>query len=201
MGAVYASNLARQSKAGTLLNTYTTAKSVINPDDLIDLPRSFWKIQRGLKVTVKGALSNIVAAPGTIQFLLKLGTTASPVTVYDSGTIQLNATAHVTLPFWLELTLRADKDNSGNGTTTKVFGHGKVGGIMFTKTAGQVDSLQGDQVIAVPQTAPVLGAGFDNTIVNTLDFWAGFSISNAGNGIRIDDYIVTDEGIALSAAA
>ncbi len=67
---------------------------------------------------------------------------------------------------------------------------------MFTLTAGQTDSAQGQQVIAVPQTAPVLGAGFDSHVINTLDLWAGFSISNAGNGIRIDEYFATDLGIS-----
>jgi hypothetical protein len=146
------------------------------------------------RISARGALSNIVTTPGTIQFLLKLGTVAAPVTVFDSGTIQLNATAHTTLPFALDITLRADTE--GSGTNAKLFGHGEVCGIMFTRPAGQTDSAQGHQVIRVPQTAPVLGAGFDSSVVTDLDLWAGFSISNAGNGIRIDQYWSEDLGIS-----
>ncbi len=194
MGDTYCETLISQHGAGTLFNTYTTAKRVINDQALIDLPRGFWAPGRGMKIEVKGAISNIVTTPGTIQFLAKLGTEAAPITVFDSGQVQLNATAHTTLPFWLEILLRADTE--GSGTNAKLFGHGKLGGIMFTLTAGQTDSAQGQQVIAVPQTAPVLGAGFDSHSINTLDLWAGFSISNAGNGIRIDEYFATDLGIS-----
>jgi hypothetical protein len=44
--------------------------------------------------------------------------------------------------------------------------------------------------MTVPVTAPALGTAFDSTISQILDFWVGFSISNAGNGIRIDQYDV-----------
>jgi hypothetical protein len=195
MGDNYLEAQISQHGAGSLLNTYTTAKRVINDQAVKrDLYAGFWCVGRMVEVKVRGVLSNIVTTPGTVQFLLKLGTEASPITVYDSGAIQLNATAHTTLPFWLDVLARVDSE--GSGTNAKLFAHGRVGGIMFTKTAGQTDSAQGDQVIAVPQTAPVLGAGFDSTIVTQMDFWAGFSISNAGNGIRIDQFALIDLGIS-----
>ena len=40
MGKNYVETLACQKSAGTLFNTYTTAKSVINPDCIPDLPWS-----------------------------------------------------------------------------------------------------------------------------------------------------------------
>lgn len=194
MGDTYCETLVSQHGAGSPLATFTTAKRIINDQAVIDLPRGFWAPGRGMKIEAKGALSNIVTTPGTTQLLVKLGTEASPITVFDSGQIQLNATAHTLLPFWLEILLRCDTE--GSGVVAKLFGHGKIGGIMFTKTAGQVDSLQADQTIAIPQTAPVLGAGFDSHVVNTLDLWGGFSISNAANLIRIDEYFATDLGIS-----
>ena len=42
----------------------------------------------------------------------------------------------------------------------------------------------------VPATAPAQGTGFDSTIANILDFWVGFSISNAANGVQIAQYKV-----------
>jgi len=194
MGDTYVETLISQHGAGTLFNTFTTAKRVINDQAVLSYPRGYWAPGRMARVSARGAISNIVATPGTIQFLLKLGTVAAPVTVFDSGQIQLNATAHTTLPFALDVTLRADTE--GSGTNAKLFGHGEVCGIMFTLTAGQTDSAQGHQVIRVPQTAPVLGAGFDSTVVTDLDLWAGFSISNAGNGIRIDQYWSEDLGLS-----
>jgi hypothetical protein len=45
-------------------------------------------------------------------------------------------------------------------------------------------------VIHGPATAPALGTAFDSTVANILDLWAGFTISNAGNGVQIQQYMV-----------
>jgi hypothetical protein len=195
MALFFPSCLARQSRARTIQDTYTTAVSIINPEDRVDLNRGFWVTKRGIWLRGGGALKNTTGNP-TIQFLVKLGTIASPVTVYDSGALQFNASAHAVLPFSFDIWLRTDKDNMGDATTGKLFGRGIFRGIQITKTSGQTDSLQGDQVIHAPQVNPVLGGGFDMSIVNTLDFWAGISSSSSLNGVRMDDYAVIDEGVA-----
>lgn len=177
--------LINQQGAGTLLTTYTTAKSVINPQALITLPANFFYPGRMLRVFAMGGISNIVTTPGLMNFQVKVGSVAA----FDTGNIQLNATAHTTLPFWLEvlLTCRA----VGSGTSANLMGLANVVGIMFTRTAGQTDDAQGVQQILAPATAPAVGTGFDSTIANTLDLWAGFTISNAGNGIQIQQYSVS----------
>lgn len=174
--------LAVQRAAGTLLATYTTAKSVINPDGLYTLPANYLQVGRRLRVKARGGISNIVTTPGTMNFQVKIGSVAA----FDTGAIQLNATAHTTLPFWLEIemTVRA----IGSGTAANLIGLAQVIGRMFTLTAGQVDDAQGMQTILAPATAPAVGTGFDSTIANIVDLWAGFSISNAGNGIQIAEY-------------
>jgi hypothetical protein len=174
--------------AGTAFSSFTTAKSVINPQALLVLPANFLQIGDRLRITAQGAISNIVTTPGLINFQVKIGPTAN-IVVYDSGNIQLNATAHTLLPFWLdaELTLRSD----GPGATAAQFmPQGNVQGQMFTRTAAQVDDVQGNQSILVPQTAPALGTAFDSTVANILDLWAGFTISNAANTIQIQQYMV-----------
>lgn len=173
-----------QKAAGTLFNTYTTAKTVINPTELITLPANWWYVGRSLKIDVAGAISNIVTTPGLMNFQVKIGSVAA----FDTGNIQLNATAHTTLPFWLEilLTCRA----TGNSTNANLMGLATATGKMFTATAGQTDNAQDMPSLLAPATAPVVGTGFDSTIANILDFFVGFTISNAGNGVRIDQYIV-----------
>src|SRR3954468_23071689 len=106
--------LVTQQAAGTFFTTYTTAKSVINPQALIALPGGYWYPGRKMRVAFKGNISNIVTTPGLMNFQVKLGPTAN-IAVYDSGNIQLNATAHTKLPFWgeVELTCRA----VGSGTS------------------------------------------------------------------------------------
>lgn len=178
--------IASQLQAGTLLNTYTTAKSVINPEAIATLPAKFFD-KPGKSITVKasGGLSNIVTTPGTVTLQVMLGA----VVVFTTGAVQLNATAHTLLPWWFEVELRCD--TVGATTTAKLIGsNGRLGGIMFTLTAGQVDAVNTPGVFPVPVTAPAVGTGFDSTAAQTLDFWAGFSISNSGNGIQVYNYSV-----------
>lgn len=178
----YQETLAVQRAAGTLFTTYTTAKTVLNPDALYTLPANYLDPGRRLRIVVRGGISNIVTTPGTINFQVKIGSVAA----FDTGAIQLNATAHTTLPFWIEigLTVRA----IGSGTSANLIGLAQATGRMFTLTAGQTDDAQGMQTILAPATAPAVGTGFDSTIANIVDLWAGFSISNAGNGVQIQEY-------------
>ncbi len=176
-----------QEAAGTLFNTYTTAKTVINQSNLLSLYPGFFKIGQKLRLTICGAVSNIVTTPGTIVFQVMLGS----IVVWTSGNVQLNATAHTTLPFKLVIDLTCQLANTGvGGAVAKLFGLGVLTGVMFTKTAAQTDGANTETVMVVPVTAPALGTAFDSTISQILDFWVGFSISNAGNGVRIDQYDV-----------
>lgn len=176
--------LVTQQAAGTLFNSYTTAKTVINPQALYTLPGGFLSIGKMIEIEVRGAISNIVTTPGTITFQVMLGS----VIAFTSGAIQLNATAHTTLPFSLsvQLTCRA----VGAGTSANLMGQGLLGGIMFTLTAAQVDAVNTSGLFMAPATAPAVGTGFNSTIANILDFFVGFSISNAGNAVQIQQYSV-----------
>lgn len=176
--------LVAQSVAGTSFATFTTAKSVIDPTCLVTLPSNWWDIGRSMQIDVAGAISNIVTTPGLMNFQVKVGGVAA----FDTGNIQLNATAHTTLPFWLRilLTCRA----KGSGTAANLIGLAQVTGKMFTPTAAQTDAANDFPTIIAPATAPVVGTGFDSTIGNILDFFVGFTISNAANLIRVDQYVV-----------
>lgn len=179
--------LTTQQAIGTIFDTYTTSKSVINPQALYTFPPNYFAPGRCLEIMVGGALNTLVTTPGTITFEVKLGPTAN-IVAFSSGAIQMNATAHTLLPFYLEMrmTCRA----VGSGTSANIVGLGRLGGVMFTLTAAQVDDLNTPGLFLVPATTPGVGAGFDSTISNILDFWAGFSISSASNRIRVDQYIV-----------
>lgn len=176
--------LITQQAAGTLFTTYTTAKTVINPQALWVMPAGYLSIGKKMRFVIKGGISNIVTTPGTINFQIKFGS----VVVYDSGAIQLNATAHTTLPFWAEIELVVR--SVGSSTSATVIGLGQFTGRMFTLTAGQTDDAQGMQTVLAPATAMAVSTGFDSTIANIVDFWAGFSISNVGNGVQIQMYSV-----------
>jgi hypothetical protein len=182
----YGQCLVTQQAAGTLFNTYTTAKTVINPQALYVLPAGALYIGKQWLIKVVGAISNIVTTPGTINFQIKMGS----VVAFDTGAIQLNATAHTTLPFWLDILLTCR--SVGNGTNAAFMGQGNITGKMVTATAGQTDSAQDMPTLMCPATAPANGTGFDSTVANIVDLWAGFSISNAGNGVQIQQYSILD---------
>jgi hypothetical protein len=81
-------------------------------------------------------------------------------------------------------------DSAGSGTAAKFMAVGKAIGINLQLGAGAANGAVTDTALTLPTTAPAVGTGFDSTVANTLDFWTGFSISNAGNGIQIYDYTV-----------
>ena len=172
----YPQVLTSQKTAGTLFNTYTTAKTVINQENLITLPANYLTIGSKLKVRVMAGLSNVVTAAPTFTFQVMMGS----IVAWSSGAITTNATANTLLPLTLDLELRVD--SVGTGTTAKVIGAGQLMCAAFAS---------GSTAINVPVASPAVGTGFDSTIANILDFWVGISASNAANGIQIYDYSVT----------
>lgn len=181
-GPQYPQVLQSMKTTGTLFNTYTTAKSILNPQDVQPFPADYLQQGNKLKIHAHGALSNIVTTPGTVVFQLMMGV----VVAWSSGNIQLNATAHTLLPWWLDVELRLDSE--GSGTSAKFLGEGVLEGIMFTNTAGQTDAVNTVGSFPVPATAPAVGTGWDSTAAQNFDLWAGFSISNAANGFQLYDY-------------
>lgn len=177
--------LVTQRTAGTVFDTYTTAKTVINQQDLYGFYANYFQLGSKLRIRVHGATSHIVTTPGTITFQVMLGTIA----VWSSGAIQQNTTANTLQPFSLAIDLTCQLTNTGvGGAIAKFMGQGILIG-PFAKAAVAEDA-NADRVILVPDAAPALGTAFDSTISQILDFWVGFSISDAANEIRIDQYDV-----------
>lgn len=170
--------------SGTLFNTYTTAKTVLPAGSIYTLPQNFLQLGSIIDITVAGAISNIVTTPGTLTLQVMFGA----VIAFTTGAIQLNATAHTTLPFWLDIKLTCR--SVGNGTAATMMGQGMITSKTITATAAQTDSAQDMPTLLVPATAPAVGTGFDSTSAIAIDFFAGFSINAGGNGIQIHQYDV-----------
>lgn len=180
----YRAPLVVQQASASLFATFTTAKRVINAQAVSSIPGGVLQAGTKIAIRVQGAISNIVTTPGLIVFQVMFGA----VIAFTTGNIQLNATAHTTLPFWLDIDLTCQI--AGDGTTAKLIGLARATGIMFTVTAAQTDGANTMTTILAPATNPAQGTGFDSTIAQLVDFFAGFTISNGGNGVRIDQYSV-----------
>ncbi len=176
--------IASQAAAGSLLNTYTTAKSVINPQALVSLPPNYLYPGKILRVKVQGGISNIVTSQRTFTFQVMMGA----IIVHTSGAILTTTTAHTLIPFDYEVLLRVD--TVGSGTTAKFLAQGKLTGMMFLVSGAVGDPTLGAGVIMCPNTAPAVGTGFDSTIANIMDFWVGLSASEATTGIQVYNYTV-----------
>lgn len=181
----YVESLTTQHAVGTDHNSFTTAKSVINAQALFTIPADWWAIGKCVDIKIDASLSNIVTTPGTVTFQVMMGS----IVVLTSGAMIFNDTAHNDLPFGMDirLTCRA----IGSSTTAKLMGQMWLKGVQLTLTANEVDNANLSGVFAGPKTAPALGTGFNSEIDNVLDFFTGFSISNGGNGIIIQQYSVT----------
>jgi hypothetical protein len=176
--------IASQVAAGTLLNTYTTAKSVINPSALVSLPPNYLQIGTQLRVTVLGGLSNVITAQPTFTFQVMMGS----IVVHSSGAILTTTTAHTLIPFKYQVDFRVD--SIGSGTAAKMLAQGVLQGIHFVISGAVADPTLTMATIMCPNTAPAVGTGFDSTIANILDFWVGISVSLATNGIQVYQYYV-----------
>jgi len=187
MAAPYFSQvLASQKLNGTLFNTYTTAKTVLNPTELVQIPGNYLQIGSKLRIRAWGGLSNIATTPGTVTFQTMLGPT-STIVAWTSGALQMTTTANTLSPFMFETVLRVNA--VGITTAAALIGGGVVSALNFALSSVANPTLT-DGVLAVPAGSPANGTGFDSTVTNVLDFWVGFSISNAGNGVQLYDYTV-----------
>lgn len=169
--------------AGTLFNTYTTAKTVLPNGCLYTLPANWWYVGRMLRVTVIGAESHRVTGPDTMTFQLMMGSVAA----FSSGALALTTTAHTTIPFFAQcvVTCRA----VGPSTSANLMGQWMVEGQGFGMTAA-ADNAAGTGYAMGPNTAPAVGTGFDSTATQTVDFFAAQSFSGAGNGIQVQQYLL-----------
>lgn len=181
---VWSEVVAWQAAAGTLFNTYTTAKSVINPQALVSLPPNYLQLGRMLRIKVQGGISNVVTSQRTFTFQVMLGS----IVVHTSGAITTTTTAHTTIPFDYEVLMRVNA--VGTGTSANFVSQGVLRGIMFVISGAVADPTAGVGTIMCPNTAPAAGTGFDSTIANVLDFWVGLSASESTTGIQIDKYVV-----------
>lgn len=178
--------------AGTQYNTYTTAKSMLTSSTATAASMGFITLTPGqmtqgsyFEIDFLAAISNRVTGPDTFTIEIHVGA----VTAFTTGAITLTTTAHTNIPLRGKISLTVQA--VGNGTLSQMKGDAVLTGQMIQQGGtAAADSATLSNTIIMPNTAPALGTGFDGTVANTLDFFVAQSVSNAGNGFRLDQYVV-----------
>lgn len=182
--------------AGTNYNTYTTAKSVLTSATstaasagFVKTPANFFQNGTMLEIDIHAAVSNRVTGPDTFTVNVMVGS----VIAFTSGAINLTTTAHTNIPVWGKILLTCR--SIGNGTLATLVGQSIWQGQPIAMASGLADGAANTGWAMAPNTAPAVGTGFDSTVDNTLDLFVAQSVSNAGNGFQLHQYIVKSPNV------
>lgn len=165
--------LIEQQVDGTALHTSSSATSILAPAARFTLPANFFQIGRELRIRAAGRISTLGAAPGTITFDVRLGS----VVVFNGGASPTVATSASNLTWVLDILLTCR--SIGNGTVATLLGTGTLISAALSATT---------PIMLLPVSSPAVGTGFDSTAAAVLDLFATWSVSNAANTIRCDQY-------------
>jgi hypothetical protein len=175
--------IALQPTTGTAKASWTTAASVLDPVGLVTLPPNYLVLNKTFRTRVFGYIGTSTAQP-TFTFSIQIATLAA----WSSGACTTTTTAHVTIPFELEVIWRVT--SVGSGTSAHVTGVGRLSSIAFVISGAVADATATMATLIMPNAAPAEGAGFDSTIANILDFYVACQTSSTSNNIRIYHYSV-----------
>ncbi len=164
MKQTYQQTLVQSSTDGPTLTGAARASCIPVASRLV-LPNLFFAVGDSIKIMMSGRISCVVTTPGTARFDVCMGSAGTTI-VFDTGAINLNIVAKVTVPWYFEVKLVCRA--VGNGTTTTFF---PMGGY-FTSEAvigSPLPSVGGNGSVLVPVGTPAVGAGMDNTAASAID--------------------------------
>lgn len=177
----YETLVSAQAAGAALANT-TTPTSLLPAGARQTLGANFfWFPGKKLKLKASGVISTVVTTPGNFTFDFRLGS----VIAWNGGATALNVVAQTNATWDLEaeLTCRA----IGQSTTANLIGVGKL----ITRAslnAPAVGTTTGVGTVLLPDTAPVVGTGFDSTASAIADLFGTWSVANAANSISLYQY-------------
>lgn len=147
------------------------------------LPAGFFYPGRGLRIQASGRVSTVVTTPGTLRLDFTIGGTI----VWDSLAIVLDTVAVTNMPWWFDLTLTCRANQPA--ASSNLWGSGRwtlpnVAGALATPPKGFLTAM-------LPwNTAPAVGANFDNGPSNITDFF--FTQTAATGSFTVHQYLLED---------
>ena len=170
------------SDGPTLTNT-VTATSVLPATAKVVLPAQFFdKVGKSLRMRICGRISTVVTTPGTLTFDVRFGS----VVVFNGGALVLNTVAQVNATFYADLLLTCR--SIGSGTTATVLGIGTFESRAVIGSPAASAGSAGQTLM--PDTAPVVGTGFDSTTSQTVDVFGTWSVASASNSVTVHQYMI-----------
>lgn len=180
----YVETLVASSTDGPTLTAAARA-SCIPVADRITLPRSnYFSIGKVLRFELWGRISCVVTTPGTARWDICMGAAGTTI-VFDTGALNLNIVAKVTVPWFIKCDLHCRA--VGNGANTNFFpdsfwqSEAVIGSAL--PAAGSNGSL------ICPVGTPAVGAGMDNNAISVLDVF--FTQTVATGSMTVHGYRVT----------
>lgn len=158
---------------GTALTNTTTPTSIIPASRKITLPAAtYWdRVGQSLRLRAAGRISTAGASPGTLQFVVKFGST----TVFDGGASATLATSASNLTWVLDIVLTCRVI----GSSATVLGTGTLHTAALSATT---------PIMLLPVSAPAAGTAFDGTVSQTVDLYATWSVASASNTITCHQF-------------
>ena len=174
--------LIAQQVAGTALSNTTVATSLVPAAAKFTLPANYLQVGTQFRIKAAGRISTVVTAPGTLSLDVRFGS----ILVFVGGAMALNTAAQTNTTWLLELLLTCQA--IGGTTVANLIGTGEWKSRAVI--ASPVTGAGGVASHLLPDTAPATGNGFDSTAAQIIDLFATWSIANAANSIRMDQFSI-----------
>lgn len=177
----WSQNLISAAVDGAALTNTTTATSLLHAGSKLTLPPNFLSfVRQQLRIRAAGRISTVVTTPGTLTLDLRFGS----IVVFNGGAMTLSTTAKTNVTWELDATLTLR--SIGGGTAAALIGVGR-----FTSEAAGATTVAGEaKSIMLPQSAPAVGNGFDETASQAIDMFGTWSVASASNSITCHQFEV-----------
>lgn len=173
---------AAPADGAALSNTVTATSLLVATSKPVLAPQYFGFGGKMVRVTAAGRFSTVVTTPGTFTFDIRLGSAV----VFNGGAMALNTTAQTNATFKFEAILVCKSIGSGTSATLLGVGEFKSRAVIGSGAAGTT----GAGILLLPDTAPVVGTGFDSTTAQTMDLFGTWSVANAANSITVHEFLI-----------
>lgn len=189
--------LANIDTAGTLYNTFTTAKSMLGSSTataasagIVTLSSAFWQNGTALEIDFHAGVSWATGNTMTISVMY------GAVAIFTSDAIKVTTTGGTTegVTGKIYLTCRS----KGNGTLATVMGGGFIQGrcICPPNATPGANYTAGMGFSSLKEGVPAVGTGFSSIAAADLDFFVAMGTSSASNGWQMQQYKVINPNLA-----